>query len=445
MNAPIIPSNIEAEYAILGCIFIDDSLMISIIDEINLNDFYDNKNKELFNVMYKLYSEKKHIDIASVVSELTASDKLDYIGGISYINSVLNYTYSTSNIDTYISLVKESSLKRQTIDALNNLSQKGYDSNISANEYISSVEEIIFDLSKQRKTEQFTKLDTVLKKVLENTERNFENDGGITGLDTGFENLNKATLGLQKGNLIILAARPAMGKSAFAMNLAVQVASKNKGGNATVAVFSLEMGADQLVERMIAAESSINLSTLKKGNLSSTDWRLFGASSHKLASLNLYFDDSSLLTISDIRAKCRKLSSEKGLDFVVVDYLQLIEGDSNKSKQEEVSKISRSLKLMARELEVPVVALAQLSREVEKRTDKKPIMADLRDSGSIEQDADIVMFLYREDYYNKVSERPNEADLIISKNRSGSAGIELRYIFQGPQAKFKENEQGEQN
>lgn len=441
MNNPVIPSNVEAEIALLGCLFLDENLMINVNDEIVFQDFYDSKNRELFKVMKMLYSENKNIDITTVSSEIIASDKLGLVGGLDYINTIANFTYSTSNIDSYISLVKEASLKRLAIDSLNKLVQKGYDGSIKATDYINQLESEIFELSKRRKTEQLEIIKDVLVKVQENTERNFENKEGITGLNTGFSNLNKLTLGLQKENLIILAARPAMGKSAFAMNLAVQVAESNMDGKANVAIFSLEMGADQLVERMIACDSSIHLTKLKKGSLSATDWRLFSASSNKLGRLNIYFDDSANVTVSNIRTKCRKLASEHGLDFVIIDYLQLIEGDEpGKSKHEEVSKISRSLKLMARELKIPVLALAQLSREVEKRDEKKPIMADLRDSGSIEQDADIVMFLYREDYYKKNSERPNEADLIVAKNRSGSAGVELKYIFQGGYSKFEDND-----
>ena len=226
------------------------------------------------------------------------------------------------------------------------------------------------------------------------------------------------------------------------MNLAVQVAQCNKDGKAHVAIFSLEMGADQLVERMISADALINNTKLRKGDISGTDGILFSGSSEKLAGLNLYFDDSASITVEDIRAKCRKLSAEEGLELVIIDYLQLIKGDSTKAKHEEIGAISRSLKLMARELEIPVVALAQLSRDVEKRDDKKPIMADLRDSGSIEQDADIVMFLYREEYYKKNSERVGEADLIIAKNRAGSTG-ELKYRFEGQYSKFTDNDMEE--
>ncbi len=438
----VIPSNIDAEIALLGCIFLDESLIISVNDAISYTDFYDSKHKEIYKAMLDIYQDKKNIDITSLISYLNNNNLIVQVGGIEYINSIANFSYSTANFETYVNLVKEASLKRNTISALEKLTQEGYKRELNANDYLSSVESVIFELSKKRRTEEFSRIDKLTEKVKENTEKNFNSDGGITGLDTGFNNLNKLTLGFQKENLIILAARPAMGKSAMAMNLAVQVAENNKGGKAVVAIFSLEMGAEQLVERMIASEAQIKLNTLKKGNLSPQEWRLFANSTRKLSNLNLYFDDSSMITISDIRAKCRKLASEVGLDFVVIDYLQLIAGDEpGKSKQEEVSKISRSLKLMARELQIPVVALAQLSRDVEKRDDKKPIMADLRDSGSIEQDADIVTFLYRDDYYRKEkSDRPGEADLIISKNRSGSAGIELRYIFQGGFSRFVDNE-----
>ena len=306
------------------------------------------------------------------------------------------------------------------------------------------VEKEIFELSKRRRVDSFKAISEVSKNVLANTENNAKRTDEVIGLDTGFGSLNKYTQGFQNGSLIILAARPAMGKSAMAMNLAVNVAVKNKGGEAHVAIFSLEMSAEQLVERMVACDSNIRLNNIKNGQIARADWIRFNTSCAKLGGLNLYFDDSSDTSVSTIRAKCRKLASDVGLDFIVIDYLQLIESDAvfaKSSQQERISKISRSLKLMARELEVPVLALSQLSRAVEQRDDKHPIMADLRDSGSIEQDADIVMFLYRDDYYNKGSERKNEADLIISKNRSGSTHEGLPFIFTGEYARFREKKE----
>ncbi len=440
----ITPHNTEAEIAVLGSLFIDESLIVEIIDQLNVDDFYDNKNRIIYNSIKVLYKDGKNIDITSVITTLESKGQLQEVGGMDYLNTLISYNYTTKNIQTYVDLVREAALKRFTINALTDLSQKGYDNEVPANEYLTKVEEVIFDLSKRRKTSNFVSITEVTQMVKEKMTRNLNRTQGITGLSTGFSNLDKATLGFQPEQLIILAARPAMGKSALAMNIAVNTAMCNKSGKAVVACFSLEMGMDQLVERMIAADGLIHLGNIKTGQLSGDESRKYQASCEKLNNLNLYFDDSSLITLEDIRTKCRKLKASTGLDLVVIDYLQLIDGSGSggKSRQEEVSKISRGLKMMGRELQIPVVALAQLSREVEKREDKKPIMADLRDSGSIEQDADIVMFLYREEYYTpqKQEERkPSESAILnIAKNRSGSAGIDLDFIFQGPHSKFTE-------
>ncbi len=446
----VTPHNLEAEMAVLGSIFIDESLVAEIIDELYPEDFYDNKNKIIFNTIVSLYNEGKNIDLTSVVSALEIKGLFSQAGGMDYLNTIVNYNYSAINVGTYVDLVHEAALKRVTINALTDLAQKGYSPEKNANEYLTKVEEVIFDLSKRRKTSNFVPITEVTSIVKEKLTRNLNQTGDITGLSTGFSNLDHATLGFQPEQLIILAARPAMGKSALAMNIAVNAAQANKNGKAVVACFSLEMGMDQLVERMIAADGLLHLQSIKTGQLTGQEPRQYQASCEKLNHLNLYFDDSSLITLEDIRTKCRKLKASPGLDLVVIDYLQLIDGTGSgaKSRQEEVSKISRGLKMMARELQIPVLALAQLSREVEKRDDKKPIMADLRDSGSIEQDADIVMFLYREEYYNKNKTEENKpsqpAILSIAKNRSGSSGMDLDFIFQGQYSKFTEVEKGEQ-
>ncbi len=444
-HLPTIPANVEAEIALLGCILIDENLMIEIADLLIPDDFYDAKNRLIYRSMLNLSKEGKNIDITTVVSTLEKSNLLEQCGGIEYLSSIADRSYSTLNFETYCDLVSEASIKRQTIDKLTKLAQDGYDSKIGAFDYVDSVEKTIFELSKRRKVDSFRTISEVSKNVLTNTENNASRTDEVVGLDTGFGSLNKYTLGFQAGQLIILAARPAMGKSAMAMNLAVRMARANKDGHASVAIFSLEMSAEQLVERMVACDSNIRLNNIKNGRIGAkNDWTRFNTACNNLGQLNLYFDDSSDASISSIRAKCRKLASETGLDFVVIDYLQLIESDSANAKastQERVSKISRSLKLMARELNVPVLALSQLSRDVEKRDDKKPIMADLRDSGSIEQDADIVLFLYREDYYNKASARKNEADLIISKNRSGSTSDGLPFMFAGEYSRFTEKKE----
>lgn len=446
MNTPMVPCEIEAEIALIGCIFLDENIIYQVVDLLAPEDFYDSKNRLIYKTMLQLSKTGKSIDATTVLSTLSSSNLLEQCGGIEYISKIADYEYSTANVDSYVDLIENAALRRNTIHTLNGLAQNGYDNKLNAFDYLEEVEKSIFELSKRRRVDSFKTISGVSKAVLENTEKNASRNEEIIGLDTGFSGLNKFTQGFQNGNLIILAARPAMGKSAMAMNLAVNVATKNKNGHASVAVFTLEMSAEQLVERMVAADSSIRLNQIKNGKIAKNDWIRFTTSCSKLGGMNLYFDDSSDSTIASIRAKCRKLKAEMDLDFVVIDYLQLIESDAasqRASQQEKISKITRSLKLMARELEVPVLALSQLSRAVEQRDEKKPIMADLRDSGSIEQDADIVMFLYRDDYYNHSSERKGEADLIIAKNRSGSTTEGLPFMFAGEYQRFKEKKDEE--
>lgn len=444
MKAPVVPFEKEAEIALLGCIFLDQNIIYQVSDLLSGDDFYDQKNRLIYKAMLDLSRNGRGIDATTVIAQLTVNNVLEQSGGVEYISEIALGGYSTINIESYVDLIESASLRRRAIAVLNDLSQAGYDTGVSAFDYIDYVERNVFDLAKSRRVESFKHISSVSRNVLENTERNAARSQDLVGLDTGFGCLNKVTQGFQNGSLIILAARPAMGKSAMALNLANNVATKNKNGHASVAIFALEMSAEQLVERMIAADSSIRLDQIKNGSIRKNDWIRFNTSCSKLSGLNLYFDDASDTTIASIRAKCRKLKADSGLDFVVIDYLQLIEPDkmsARLSQQEKISKITRSLKLMARELDVPVLALSQLSRNVEQRDDKKPIMADLRDSGSIEQDADIVMFLYRDDYYNKASERKGEADLIVSKNRSGSIHEGMPFIFTGEYQRFKEKKE----
>jgi len=435
-----IPQEIDSEIAIIGCIFLDPNSMFQVADELSAEDFYDPRNRLIYQAMLDLNRSGSAIDATTVASELNQKNLFEQAGGFDYLSMLTDYGYSTDNMDSYIQLVEDASLKRKAINVLNNLAQKGYDINVNAFDYIDDVERTVFDLSKRRKVDEFRGIKDVAEAVSQQTIKNASRNGEIIGIDTGFQCLNKICQGFQPGQLIILAARPAMGKSAMAMNLAVNVATHNNNGNASVAIFNLEMSAEQLVERMIACEASIQLGKIKNGQIPKNDWVRFNTGIEKLSQLNLYFDDSSDSTIASIRAKCRKLKSNSRLDFVVIDYLQLIESEG-KSQIEKVTKITRSLKLMARELDCPILALSQLSREVEKRDEKKPIMADLRDSGSIEQDADIVMFLYREDYYNKASERKGEADLIVSKNRSGATSEGLPFLFTPEFQRFKEKKE----
>jgi replicative DNA helicase len=430
-----VPMNIEAEVGILNCILIDPVLLDYSLDQVAPEDFFDPKNKGIYQAFINIKNKALVPDIQLLISNLEETNKMNEVGGLEYLNQILNYNYSTANIDSYLNLVKDSSLKRKTIDSLNDLSQQGYDPSIKVNDYLDKVEQTIFNLSQTRRTTDFRTLSQVAQEVQREADDKNNETSDITGLNTGFKNLNQLTLGLQNGNLIILAARPAMGKSAYALNLALNVARKN---NATVAFFSLEMPAEQLVKRLFAADTSIELSSINKGRLSDTEWKSFATSARNFETTRIYFDDSSMNTIGDIRSKCRKLKSgPDGLDLIVIDYLQLISMSGKVNSQNEgISQISRGLKLLARELEIPVIALAQLSRNVEHRDDKRPIMADLRDSGSIEQDADIVAFLYREEYYTH--KRPGECDLIVAKNRQGSTAT-LKYLFEGKFQKFTDN------
>ena len=439
MADKIIPHNLDTEVSVLSCMLIDQNLIKIAKTKIDTIEFYDSRNQELYKFIVKLDDLNQPIDYITLYNEIQNSNAVNKVGGQDYISYVFDYVSTTVNFEFYIDILLDLSLKRKTIEAANKIAEKGFSNDLKAEDYIDEAEKIIFDLSKLRKSSEFASIKDVCEEVIVTTEKNKTNKSKVTGLSTGFECIDNITSGFQKEELIILAARPAMGKSAFAMNLALNIAKKNKNGYATVAVFSLEMGNDQLVSRMISSESAVNGFSIRTGNLNADEWRRFEATSYQLGDLNIFFDDSSAVTINEIRAKCRKLSQDHGLDFVVIDYLQLINGDGkSSSRQEEVSKISRSLKQMAKELKIPVLALSQLSRDAEKTDDKKPVMAHLRESGSIEQDADIICFLFREDYYNKNSNRYKEADLIVAKNRSGASGMELPFIFESEFSRFRQ-------
>ena len=439
MAEKVIPHNLDAEVSVLSSLLVDKNLVKIARTKLHTYDFYDSRNQELYEVILKLDDSNTAIDFITLHNEIQNKGVLSKVGGVDYISYVLDFVSTTVSFEFYVEILLDLSLKRQIITAANKIAEKGFSKDLKSEDYIDDAEKTIFELSKLRKSSEFVQIQEVCEEVIVATENNRKNKSKVTGLTTGFECIDNITAGLQSEELIILAARPAMGKSAFAMNLAVNIAKKNKNSQAVVAVFSLEMGNDQLVSRMISSEATVNGFNIRTGNLNPDEWRRFEASSYKLGELNIYFDDASAVTINEIRSKCRKLAQNVGLDFVVIDYLQLINSDGKySSRQEEVSKISRSLKQMAKELKIPVLALSQLSRDAEKTPDKKPVMAHLRESGSIEQDADIICFLYREDYYNKNSNRYKEADLIVAKNRSGASGMELPFIFESEFSRFRQ-------
>ena len=418
------PHSVEAEQSVLGSILLDKEAMISVSETLVPEDFYKEAHKVIYESMLKLYNSQSEIDLITLTDELRDQGYLDDIGGIAYITSLSTVVPTTSNIKYYVNIVKEKSISRQLISAANDIINLGYDGSAKVEYVLENAEKKIFDISQERATNDFQPINQVISEALSMLEKLYEEKNDVTGLTTGFRDLNKKINGLQRSDLLLIAARPAMGKTAFALNLVQNAALK---GDASVAVFSLEMSKEQLVQRMIASQSTVELKKIKTGTLADNDWPRITDGMAILSGAKIHIDDTPGIKISELRSKCRKLKIEKGLDLVLIDYLQLMEGEGqNESRQQEIAKISRSLKILAQELDCPVVALSQLSRAPEQRADHRPMLSDLRESGSIEQDADIVMFLYRDEYYNPDTEKKNIGEVIVAKNRHGETGtVEL--------------------
>lgn len=423
-NTRIPPHSVEAEQSVLGSILLDKEAMISVSETLVPEDFYKEAHKVIYESMLKLYNSQSEIDLITLTDELRDQGYLDDIGGIAYITSLSTVVPTTSNIKYYVNIVKEKSISRQLISAANDIINLGYDGSAKVEDVLENAEKKIFDISQERATNDFQPINQVISEALSMLEKLYEEKNDVTGLTTGFRDLNKKINGLQRSDLLLIAARPAMGKTAFALNLVQNAALK---GDASVAVFSLEMSKEQLVQRMIASQSTVELKKIKTGTLADNDWPRITDGMAILSGAKIHIDDTPGIKISELRSKCRKLKIEKGLDLVLIDYLQLMEGEGqNESRQQEIAKISRSLKILAKELDCPVVALSQLSRAPEQRADHRPMLSDLRESGSIEQDADIVMFLYRDEYYNPDTEKKNIGEVIVAKNRHGETGtVEL--------------------
>ena len=427
----VMPNNLEAEESVLGACFLSKYALQKATENLLPESFYNEKNAKIFSSMLALQEEKTPIDLTTITSYLKKKNELNEVGGVEYLTEVLNFVPTASNVDYYIQTVEETAILRKLIETANDIATEGYRNDESINEILDSSEKKILSIVKNRKSSEFRSIKEVLAKTQSDLERLSEYKNEITGLATGWYDLDKLTTGLHPNEFIIIAARPAMGKTAFALNLATHAAMTQ---NKSVAVFNLEMSAEQLAMRILSSLGQIEGFKLRTGNLMNNDWKRINEAVSQLSNTNLVIDDTPGITIGEIRAKCRRLaSSEKGLALVVIDYLQLISGGKNygANRQQEVSDISRSLKTLAMELNVPIIALSQLSRSVEGREDKRPIMSDLRESGSIEQDADIVSFLYRDDYYNKearTEDNTSISELIIGKHRNGpTATIELLF------------------
>lgn len=427
-----LPFYFEAEQAILGTIFLDAKQIIVINDLLSVEDFFDYKHQQIFQVMTDLFKSGQDIDYISVSAFLQDRTLLAKTGGIEYLIDLGNSIPDLNNLDTYIDLIKEAALKRELIKIASEIHDKGFSQDHNIQAYFDFAESKIFALAQKRKVSDFVEIKNLLTSIQNKTITAQNRDTKVVGLSTGFISLDDITLGFKPEEFIVLASRPAMGKSTFMMNLALNISKQNispLNHYPGIAIFSLEMSNEQIGTRMLSFQTKIyhKKIQLSKG-LSQRDLKMMELACDELGNFNIFFDDSATVNILDIRTKCRQLKNKNKLDFVIIDYLQLIQKAQPFNRQEEVSAISRSLKQMARELKIPVLALSQLSRDVEKREDKRPILSDLRDSGSIEQDADIVMFLYRDDYYNKdrtqFGKLSNVAvELIVSKNRQGVIGM----------------------
>lgn len=430
------PQNIEAEESVLAAIMIKSDIFPEISNVIGVDDFYRQAHSIIFSVMQELYDQQEPIDIVSVVEALNKKKQLEKAGGMSFITKLCETLPTAANAKYYAKIVKEKSELRHLIDAVTIIAGKAYEEEEDASDIIDSAEQMILNIASGRNHSDFTHIKDATVEAMARITELMETKGKITGLATGFDLLDHITSGLQPSDLILIAARPSMGKTAFVLNVATNVA--NNGGS--VAFFSLEMSKTQLAQRILAAESAIDASSLKVGDINDEQWDRLIKQSDNLIKKEIYIDDTPGISVMDLRGKARRLKAEKGLDLIVIDYLQLMQGrikSGGDNRQQEISDISRSLKALARELDVPVVALSQLSRSVESRQVKKPMLSDLRESGSLEQDADIVMFLYREDYYEPETQRQGLTDLIIAKHRNGAIG-NVEIFFQKEYTKFRD-------
>ena len=438
----ILPHDLVAEQSVLGAVFISPETMISLADELTPDDFYKPANKIVFKTMLSLLEKGEPIDATTMVSALTNQGDISNIGGINYVVELVNSTPTSKNVEHYAKLVKEKATLRKVIADLSDSLSSAYQGDVSIGDIIAKTEKSLINISNQNAGTGFRNVADILDTHMQIVETRSQTDGFVTGISTGFIGLDKITTGLHEDNLIILAARPAMGKTALALNIAKHVAVKE---NKPTVIFSLEMGAEDLIERMVASEGMVPGYHLKTGNLSTDEWKRLVHAQSNLYDVPIFVDDTAGIQISEIRSKARKLSQEMGgLGIIIIDYLQLITGSKRENRQQIVSEISRELKILAKDLRVPVIALSQLSRSVEQRQDKRPMLSDLRESGSIEQDADIVAFLYRDAYYQKEyadsQEANNVTELILEKNRHGSLGT-VKLYFHKEYTKFSSVEE----
>ena len=431
--AKIPPHDIDAEQAVLGSMLTDKEAVNAAIESLKEDAFYRDDNRIIFQAIVNLYSKSEPIDIITLKDELESMDKFEQVGGYEYLASLPDKVPTTANVQKYIKIVEEKSILRNLIKTANEIIELGYDPTEDVEDIMDGAEKKIFDIMQSKNQKGYTPIKDVLVESFTKLEELYNRKQHITGVPTGFAELDYKTAGLHGSELILVAARPAMGKTAFSLNLATNAALR---GNAPVAIFSLEMSKDQLVNRILCSEAMVDSNKVRTGKLDEDDWVKLAGAIGPLSEAEMYIDDTPGISVMEIRTKCRKLKMEKNIGLVVIDYLQLVQGNKRTaSREQEISEISRSLKILAKEINVPVIALSQLSRAVEQRPDHRPMLSDLRESGAIEQDADIVMFLYRDDYYNKESEKKDIAEVIIAKQRGGQTGT-VELLWMGNYTKF---------
>ncbi len=430
----ILPHSTEAEQSVIGSMIMDRDAIVAASEIIIGSDFYENQYAILFDTMVELHNEGKPVDLITLQDRLKEKDVPPQICSLEFIRDLVTAVPTSANVGYYAKIVKDKAVLRRLIKVAEETANECYLDKEKLDVILEKTEKQVFDIAQTRGAKDFTDIKEVVLRTIDSIEAAAKNQGSVTGLATGFYDLDYKTAGLQPSDLILIAARPSMGKTAFVLNIAEYVALKS---NVTTCIFSLEMSQDQLVKRILAMNSRVDSQAIRTGNLSGDDWANLMESARIIGNSNLVIDDTSAISITELRSKCRKLKLEKNLGLVIIDYLQLMSGSGkkNESRQQEISDISRSLKSLAREISVPVVALSQLSRAVEQRPDKRPMLSDLRESGAIEQDADVVMFIYRDDYYNRDTEEPGVSEIIIGKQRNGPVGT-VKLAWQAALTKF---------
>lgn len=435
------PHNLEAEQSVLGSMLIDAEAVSVAAGSLKAEDFYSEAHKEIFEAMLNLYDRGEPVDLVTVVEELRQRGTLEGVGGAAYISDLSVAVPSTANLKYYIQIVEEKSILRQLIAASNEIIKDSYEAQEELDIILDRAEKRIFEISQRQTTNYFEPIKTILLETYAKIEELSKKKGGVIGLPTGFHEFDQKTSGLHPSDLILVAARPSMGKTSFVLNIAQYVALRQK---VPVAIFSLEMSKEQLVQRMLSSEANVELQKIRTGNLNEEDWLKLVRAAGPLSQAPIYIDDTGGLSVMEIRSKARRLKMEKGLGLLVIDYLQLMSGRGRaENRQQEISEISRSLKALARELKVPVIALSQLSRAPEARTQHRPMLSDLRESGAIEQDADLVVFIYRDEYYNPDTDKKNIAEIIIAKQRNGPTGT-VELVWLGQYTKFANYERSRQ-